>query len=300
MGAASPNADAEVIALGRQVLNTVGIKNISLEINSIGCPECRKEYHKALKAYFEANVDELCATCKDRLDRNPMRILDCKSPVCSSIAAKAPVVLDYLCDDCKEHFEGVKAYLKAQGIEYTVNPQIVRGLDYYTRTVFEFVSGDIGAQATVCGGGRYDGLISQMGGPQVPSLGFGMGIERLMLVLKNQGIELPEKPKTQLYIAALGDKASLKATEYSALLRDEGYSVQTDVCARGLKAQMKFANKIGAKFLIVLGDDEIEKGKAKLKDMADGSETEINLNEIVEDFGEAIRVQIFKNIAEII
>jgi histidyl-tRNA synthetase len=300
IGAASPNADAEVIALGRQVLNTVGIKNISLEINSIGCPECRKEYHKALKAYFEANVDELCATCKDRLDRNPMRILDCKSPVCSSIAAKAPVVLDYLCDDCKEHFEGVKAHLKAQGIEYTVNPQIVRGLDYYTRTVFEFVSGDIGAQATVCGGGRYDGLISQMGGPQVPSLGFGMGIERLMLVLKNQGIELPEKPKTQLYIAALGDKASLKATEYSALLRDEGYSVQTDVCARGLKAQMKFANKIGAKFLIVLGDDEIEKGKAKLKDMADGSETEINLNEIVEDFGEAIRVQIFKNIAEII
>ena len=300
IGAASPNADAEVIALGRQVLNTVGIKNISLEINSIGCPECRKEYHKALKAYFEANVDELCATCKDRLDRNPMRILDCKSPVCSSIAAKAPVVLDYLCDDCKEHFEGVKAHLKAQGIEYTVNPQIVRGLDYYTRTVFEFVSGDIGAQATVCGGGRYDGLISQMGGPQVPSLGFGMGIERLMLVLKNQGIELPEKPKTQLYIAALGDKASLKATKYSALLRDEGYSVQTDVCARGLKAQMKFANKIGAKFLIVLGDDEIEKGKAKLKDMADGSETEINLNEIVEDFGEAIRVRIFKNIAEII
>ena len=300
MGAAEPSADAEVIALGRQVLSSVGIEKISLEINSIGCPECRKEYHKALKEYFSANIDELCDTCKDRLDRNPMRILDCKSPVCSGIAEKAPVVLDYLCDDCKEHFEQVKAHLTAQGIEYTVNPHIVRGLDYYTRTVFEFVSGDIGAQATVCGGGRYDGLISQMGGPSVPSLGFGMGIERLMLVLKNQSAELPDAPTTDIYIATMGEKAKLKATALCAELRAEGYKAQTDICARGLKAQMKYADKIGAKFTVVLGDDEIENGKAGLKDMKEGTITEIKLDELVLELGEAIREQIFKNIAEII
>ncbi len=299
VGAAEPNADAEVIALARQVLTSVGIEKISLEINSIGCPECRKHYHAALKEYFSANTDKLCGTCLDRLDRNPMRILDCKSPICSEIAANAPVVIDFLCDDCKEHFEGVKAHLTAMGIDFKVNPHIVRGLDYYTRTVFEFVSGDIGAQSTVCGGGRYDGLISQMGGPSVPSLGFGMGIERLMLVLKNQGIELPEAKKTDLYIAALGKDAQLKATALCSELRSEGYKVETDICARGLKAQMKFANKIGAKFTIVLGDDEIANGKAKLKDMAEGTEREIKLDEIVEEFGEAIREQIFKNIAEI-
>ena len=213
MGAAEPAADAEVIALARQVLMSVGINKISLEINSIGCPECRKAYHKALKEYFSANLDELCGTCKDRLERNPMRILDCKSPVCSEIAAKAPVVLDYLCDDCRNHFNEVKEHLDAQGIKYTVNPHIVRGLDYYTRTVFEFVSGDIGAQSTVCGGGRYDGLINQMGGPNVPSLGFGMGIERLMMVLESQGTELPEAPTPDLYIVALGKNAGLKASE---------------------------------------------------------------------------------------
>jgi len=185
------------------------------------------------------------------------------------------------------------------GIDFKVNPHIVRGLDYYTRTVFEFVSGDIGAQSTVCGGGRYDGLIAQMGGPSVPSLGFGMGIERLMLVLKNQGIELPAAKTTDLYIAALGKDAQIKATALCAMLREEGYRAETDICARGLKAQMKFANKIGAKFSIVLGDDEIANGKAKLKDMAEGTEREIKLDEIVEEFGEAIREQIFKNIAEI-
>lgn len=299
VGAAAPNADAEVIALARQVLDNIGIEKISLEINSIGCPECRKEYHKALKEYFSANIEELCGTCKDRLDRNPMRILDCKSPICSEIAAKAPVVLDYLCDDCREHFEQVKAHLTAQNIKFTVNPHIVRGLDYYTRTVFEFVSGDIGAQSTVCGGGRYDGLISQMGGPQTPSLGFAMGIERLMLVLKNQAAELPEAKTDDLYIAVLGDKAQLKASELCAKLRTDGYKVQTDICGRGLKAQMKYANKINAKFSMVLGDNEVETGKARLKDMKTSAEREISLTETVEELGEEIRRQIFENIAEV-
>ena len=299
IGAPSPNADAEVIALARQVLESVGIEKIALEINSIGCPECRKAYHAALKEYFKANIDTLCGTCKERLDRNPMRILDCKSPICSEIAAKAPVVIDFLCDDCRDHFEQVKAHLTAQGIEYTVNPHIVRGLDYYTRTVFEFVSGDIGAQSTVCGGGRYDGLISQMGGPAVASLGFGMGIERLMLLLKAQQTELPEAHTTDIYIATLGDKAILKASELCAELRREGYKAETDICSRGLKAQMKFADKIGAKFTVVLGDDEIDGGKARLKDMAEGTVKEIKLSELTEELGEAIREQIFKNIAEI-
>ena len=299
VGAAAPNADAEVISLAGAVLENIGIKNISLEINSIGCPECRKEYHKALKEYFSKNTDTLCDTCKDRLDRNPMRILDCKSPICSEIAENAPVVIDYLCDDCKNHFEAVKANLKAMNIEFKVNPKIVRGLDYYTRTVFEFVSGDIGAQSTVCGGGRYDGLIAQMGGPQTPSLGFAMGIERLMMVLKAQNTELPKAHTCDLFIATLGDNATLKASALCKELRDEGYKAETDICGRGLKAQMKYANKIGAKFTLVLGDNEVENGKASLKNMSNSSEKEINLNELTEELGEEIRKILFESIAEV-
>lgn len=300
VGAASPNADAEVISLAKSVLDNIGIKNISLEINSIGCPECRKEYHKALKEYFSANADSLCDTCKDRLDRNPMRILDCKSPVCKKIAENAPVVIDFLCEDCRDHFEKVKAHLNAMGIDFKVNPKIVRGLDYYTRTVFEFVSGDIGAQSTVCGGGRYDGLIGQMGGPKTPSLGFAMGIERLMMVLSAQNAELPEAPTCDLFIATLGENALLKASNLCRLLRDEGYKVQTDICGRGLKAQMKYADKIGAKFTLVLGDNEVESGKAVLKNMSNSAEKEIALGEIVEELGEEIRKILFESIAEII
>ena len=300
VGAAAPNADAEVISLAKSVLDNIGIKNISLEINSIGCPECRKEYHKALKEYFSANADNLCDTCKDRLDRNPMRILDCKSPICKKIAENAPVVIDYLCDDCRDHFEKVKAHLKAMDIDFKVNPKIVRGLDYYTRTVFEFVSGDIGAQSTVCGGGRYDGLIGQMGGPNTPSLGFAMGIERLMMVLSAQNAELPEAPTCDLFIATLGENALLKASILCRLLRDEGYKAQTDICGRGLKAQMKYADKIGAKFTLVLGDNEVESGKATLKNMSNSEAREINLLEIVEELGEEIRKILFEKIAEII
>ena len=299
VGAAAPNADAEVISLAGAVLENIGIKNISLEINSIGCPECRKEYHKALKEYFSKNADTLCDTCKDRLDRNPMRILDCKSPICSEIAENAPVVIDYLCDDCKNHFESVKTHLTAMNIDFKVNPKIVRGLDYYTRTVFEFVSGDIGAQSTICGGGRYDGLIGQMGGPNTPSLGFAMGIERLMMVLKAQNAELPDAHTCDLFIASLGDKATIKASALCKELRSEGYKAETDICGRGLKAQMKYANKIGAKFTLVLGDNEVESGKASLKNMSNSSEREIKLNELTEELGEEIRKILFESIAEV-
>ncbi len=283
-GAASPAADAEVISVGLQVLETVGIKNIALQINSIGCPECRKNYHKALTEYFNAHIDSLCETCRDRLSRNPMRILDCKSPVCSALAADAPKVIDYLCDECQNHFDGVKAHLDAAGIEYTVNPQIVRGLDYYTKTVFEFVSGDIGAQSTVCGGGRYDGLVKQMGGPQVSALGFGMGIERLMLALENQNAPFPEAKKCDLYIAPMGDAAALKATALCTSLRHYGFEAQCDICGRGLKAQMKYADKIGALYSVVIGDNEIAENKCTIKNMKTGETTDIYFDDFAEQF----------------
>lgn len=283
-GAQSPLADAEIISLANTFFKELGVKDLTLEINSIGCPTCRAEYHKALKTYFEGRKDELCDTCKDRLERNPMRILDCKSLVCSEIAKDAPVVLDYLCNECREHFEKVKSYLNAQNIAFKVNPRIVRGLDYYTKTVFEFISESIGAQGTVCGGGRYDGLIEELGGQKTPSLGFGLGIERLMLLMEAQGCEFPKESMPDLFIAALGEKAQLKAVEIANDMREEGFTCLYDVNGRGLRAQMKYANKLGAKYTIVLGDDEVESGIAKLKNMESGEETEIALQTFVSGF----------------
>ena len=283
-GSASPLADAEIIALAKSLFDTLGVKDLSLEINSIGCPTCRAEYHKALKEYFSSRKDELCNTCKSRLDRNPMRILDCKSPICHEIAEGAPVVIDYLCDECKEHFENVQKYLKAQNIEYTINPQIVRGLDYYTKTVFEFVSNSIGAQGTVCGGGRYDGLVEELGGQHTPSLGFAMGIERLMLLMEAQGCEFPEAEKPDLFIVALGEKAMLKAVEIAKDMREEGFSALLDLNQRSVRAQMKYADKLGAKFNVVIGDNEVEAKTAKLKNIQTGEETEINLDTFVNGF----------------
>ena len=283
-GSASPLADAEIIALAKSLFDTLGVKDLNLEINSIGCPTCRAEYHKALKKYFSSRKDELCDTCKSRLDRNPMRILDCKSPICHEIAEGAPVVIDYLCDECKEHFENVQKYLKAQNIEYTINPQIVRGLDYYTKTVFEFVSNSIGAQGTVCGGGRYDGLVEELGGQHTPSLGFAMGIERLMLLMEAQGCEFPEAEKPDLFIVALGEKATLKAVEIAKDMREEGFSALLALNQRSVRAQMKYADKLGAKFNVVIGDNEVEAKTAKLKNMQTGEETEINLDTFVSGF----------------
>ncbi|WP_297126733.1 histidine--tRNA ligase [uncultured Eubacterium sp.] len=283
-GATLPLADAEMIALAKQIFDELGVKDLHLELNSIGCPTCRAEYHKALKEYFASRVDELCDTCRDRLDRNPMRILDCKSPVCSEIAKDAPVVLDYLCDECKEHFEKTKSYLDAMNIEYIVNPQIVRGLDYYTKTVFEFVADSIGAQGTVCGGGRYDGLIEELGGQHTPSLGFAMGLERLQLVMEAQGCEFPEPSRPDLFIVAMGDKATLKAVEIAKDMRDEGYSVVYDLNGRSLRAQMKYADKINAKYNVVIGDNEVDTKSAVLKDMATGEQSDISLETFVSGF----------------
>ena len=278
-GAGKPSADAEVISLAKSAFDNLGIKNLHLELNSIGCPKCRPKYTAALKEYFSSHADELCDTCRSRLDRNPMRILDCKSPICSAIAADAPTVLDFICDECRDHFDGVGRHLNALGIDFTVNPKIVRGLDYYTRTVFEFVSNDIGAQATVCGGGRYDGLVEQMGGQPTPALGFARGLERLHMVMQAQGCEYPQDKPCEVYIAPMGDEASVMASSLCSRLRAEGFSAETDIVGRGLKAQMKYANKLGARFTVVLGDNEIAEGKARLKNMADGSESEVTLPE---------------------
>lgn len=283
-GATSPLADAEMISLAKQIFDELGVKDLHLELNSIGCPECRAEYHKALKEYFSQYKDKLCDTCNDRLERNPMRILDCKSPVCGEIAKGAPVVLDYLCDECREHFQKVKSYLDAANIEYIVNPQIVRGLDYYTKTVFEFVSDAIGSQGTVCGGGRYDGLLEELGGQHTPSLGFAMGLERLQLVMEAQGCNFPEPSKPDLFIVAMGEKATLKAVEIAKDMRDEGFSVVYDLNGRSLRAQMKYADKLGAKFNVVIGDNEVENKVVSLKDMATGESSEINLDTFVNGF----------------
>lgn len=277
-GTQSPVADAELICAAQSIFDRLGIKQLRLEINSIGCPTCRAEYHKALKEYFYGYKDELCETCNSRLEKNPMRILDCKSPVCSKIAQGAPKITDYLCDECKEHFASVQKYLDAAGVEYTVNPTIVRGLDYYTKTVFEFVTDFIGAQGTVCGGGRYDGLIEELGGKHLPSLGFAMGIERLLMLMDKQGIEIPKPSTCDLYVAVMGEKASLKSFEIIKAVRSCGLIAETDVVGRGLRAQMKYADKIGAKFSMVLGDNEIEQGKAVIKNMSSGEQTEIVLD----------------------
>ncbi len=299
VGSASPRADAEVISLAKSVLDRVGLQNIVLNLNSIGCPECREKYRQALKEYFEPHRDELCRTCQERLDKNPMRLLDCKSAEDQAIAKDAPLILDYLCDDCKAHFEQVKEYLTEMGIEYVVNPKIVRGLDYYTRTVFEFITTEIGAQGTVCAGGRYDGLIEELGGAKTAALGFGMGLERLLLVMQKQDCDFMQDKTCDLYIATMGDNAVKKALSMTTALRDEGFFVEYDLVERGLKPQMKYADKIGAKFVIVLGDNEIESGSAKLKNMATGEQTDITLGDkMTEQFTSAMVSNMFSGLED--
>lgn len=286
-GSALPSADAEVISLAKQILDQIGLQRIELHINSIGCPECRKNYHTALKNYFSGAKSCLCGTCQERLEKNPMRLLDCKVESCKEIAKDAPLILDYLCEECSTHFEKLKSHLDALGIAYTVDPRIVRGLDYYTKTVFEFVTTDIGAQGTICGGGRYDGLIAQLGGQPTPALGFGMGLERLLLTLRNQGISLSEPKSCDIYFVPMGEQAESKAMQLTAMLRNEGISAQTDVMGRSLRAQMKYADKINARFTLVLGDNELEQGEAVLKNMQSGEKISIRLdNQFVTAFSD--------------
>lgn len=284
LGSDSPAADAEIIALAQSIIDMFEIDDVNLEVNSIGCPECRKKYHAELKKYFENRKDKLCDTCLTRLERNPMRILDCKSPECQKIAEDAPVMLDFLCEECTSHFDKVKKYLNAMNIEYTVNPRIVRGLDYYTNTVFEFVSTGIGAQGTVCGGGRYNGLIKELSGDSIPACGFGMGIERLMLLIAAKGRELPEENRPALYIAPASEEYSFEAMRIVKELRDGGVTAITDLGGRSVKAQMKYANKRNVLFTMILGGNEIESRTVSVKNMDTGKADSFELDGFVDSF----------------
>ncbi len=281
-GSDSPSADAEVIALAHSFLSEVGLDSLELNINSIGCPKCRAEYNAALKAYIGENLQNMCGQCRQRFDKNPLRILDCKEEACKAITAKAPKITDYLCEDCNAHFEKVQNLLSKQGITYKVNPGIVRGLDYYTRTVFEFVSTDIGAQGTVCGGGRYNNLVEEVGGKPTPAVGFGLGLERLLLVLENLNKLNACEEHTYLYVLPIGENAKEYALSLVSKLRSEGISAETDIMDRGIKAQMKYADKSGARYVVALGDDEIASGTIKLKNMSDGREIPCEIDRIAE------------------
>ncbi len=276
-GAAEPVADAQIIAMALSGFRRLGLRDVGLQINSIGCPACRAEYRKALTEYFSQYKDKLCDTCLSRLDRNPMRILDCKSPECQEIAKGAPKITDYLCGDCRAHFESVQNYLTAMGVAFEVDPGLVRGLDYYTRTVFEFPSKSLGF--ALGGGGRYDGLVEELGGKPTPGLGFGLGMDRIMQALDAQNAEFPAAETCELYIASMGEAALRKAFLLVNSLHKCGVSADCDLCARGLKAQMKYADRVGAKFTMVIGDDELQSGKADLKDMKTGEKKKISLGE---------------------
>lgn len=278
LGSFGPSIDAEIVSLALTFLKGVGLSDLSVNINSIGCPTCRQRYKEALKDFLRPHLNELCTTCQDRFERNPLRILDCKSEICQGIANGAPVLLDYICDDCSTHFEAFKKYLDLLNIEYTVDSGIVRGLDYYTKTVFEIISGPF----TVCGGGRYDGLIEEFGGDSIPGIGFGLGIERLLIRLDELGVEIPNDELLDLYVIALGDSAKDYSFKLVNDLRCENIKADIDHMNRGLKPQMKYANKISCKYTVVLGDNEINSQKAKIKNMDTGEETEVMLDKIID------------------
>lgn len=276
IGTDSYLADVETILLGLNIFERLEIPNIKLNINSIGCPTCRAKYQEALRDFIRPNLDSYCDTCKTRFEKNPMRILDCKEKKCKEMNQGAPVILDYLCDECKEHFENVKSLLEKSGVKYEIDPNIVRGLDYYTRTVFEFVSEDDGL--TVLGGGRYDGLIKEVGGQDTPAIGFAMGVERLLQIFEKYNADKFEKNSTQLYIATVGEKAEVFATNLVTDLRYGDVIAEKDICGRSLKAQFKYADKIGAMYVITIGDNEVDTKMAKIKNMKTGEEKEVSLD----------------------
>ena len=278
-GGAGADTDAEVIKLAYTVLKKCGL-SVKLYINSMGCPDCRKKYNEALKGYFADKLDKLCSTCRERYNKNPLRILDCKEEGCKALCKDAPKSIDYLCEDCSAHFNKLQELLTDCGVAYEINPFIVRGLDYYTKTVFEFVTTALGSQGTVCGGGRYDNLISQLGGTPTCGVGFGMGIERLLMLMEAENVIIPERENVKLYIATMGDAAYKKAFEIVSALRDKGVKAEVDHAGRGIKAQFKYADKIHAENVVTLGENELASGVAQIKNMADGSLKEVKIDEI--------------------
>lgn len=268
-GSKSAQTDAEAILLADTLLKRLGLQ-VKLYINSIGCPTCRAAYNRALKAFFEPHLDELCYDCKNRFEKNPLRLLDCKEEACKKINADAPSILDYLCEECRAHFEEVQGCLRSAGVAYAISPRIVRGLDYYTRTVFEFVADSIGAQGTVCAGGRYDGLIAELGGNPTPAVGFAAGIERLLIVMEQTGVQIPPAETPAVYVAGMNDACRRKAFEIASALRSHGIVAEIDEMERSVKAQFKYADKIGARYVAVIGDTELACGEMRVKCMATG------------------------------
>lgn len=284
LGSDGPSVDAEAISLAVQFFNELGLKNLSVNINSVGCPKCREEYNRKLKEYLDKKVDVLCETCLERKDKNPMRVIDCKNPKCKENLQDIPFMIDHLCDDCKEHFAKLQTYLTEMGIEFVVDKTIVRGLDYYKKTAFEIISNDIGAQSTVCGGGRYDGLVEMLGGPKgISGIGFGLGIERLLLTLENNNIEIENPKSTDIYIATIGDAAKTKSFKIIKDLRANHISADNDHLDKSIKAQFKYSDKIHAKYTVVIGDDELANDTATLKNMQTSEQTTIKLSEIVNE-----------------
>ena len=284
-GSSSPVADAEMISLINYLFEELGILNLKLELNSIGCSNCRGKYVDKLINYYQKYKRDLCETCLERLEKNPMRIIDCKNTNCKEISKNAPKILDYLCSDCLDHFESVKKFLREQGVKFEINPYIVRGLDYYNRTVFEFTSCDLGSQSTVCGGGRYDGLVEIIGGKAVSALGCGIGIERLMLIMESQNNPLTRfEKRCDIYIGNIGGSSIGLCNLLALKLRKSGFRVQTDLVGRSVKSQMKYADKIGTKYACIIGDLEIEQGKVLIKNMQDGDSFEVLIENFVDKF----------------
>lgn len=284
IGSDTPSLDAEVISLAMQFLGEAGLNDLTVSINSVGCPVCREDYNRLLKDYLATKADVLCDLCNDRRDKNPMRVIDCKNETCQANIVDIPLMADHLCDNCKDHFEQLKSYLDEMDIKYVVDKKIVRGLDYYKRTAFEIISNDLGAQSTVCGGGRYDGLVEQIGGPSGYSgIGFGLGAERLLLTLEANRVEIGNPNHTDIFVVTIGDKAKLKSFSILKDLRENHISADKDHLDRSLKAQFKYSNKINAKYTIVIGDDELDKDKATLKNMETGDQKLIKISELVNE-----------------
>ncbi len=277
-GAKEATADAELILTAYHLLQDLGISNLSVEINSIGCPNCRPVYHTRLKEFLSGRMDKMCATCRERFDRNPLRVLDCKEKQCQEQTKDAPSMLDLLCDECRGHFDQLKKCLDSEGIPYRVNPRIVRGLDYYTKTVFELVTETGDGKLTVCGGGRYDNLVEQIGEQSIPAVGFGMGLERVLMLLDSEGIVIPRPEWYEVFVTYMGENRQA-AFSLVQQLRRAGIRADMDHCGRSLKAQFKYANKTGAPFTAVIGDEEAANGTVKIKRMADGEEKTVSVTE---------------------
>ena len=282
LGESNPAVDAEVILLAIKLLEGLGLKDLELSINSVGCPECRSQYRTMLQDFFRDKLGDLCEDCKSRFDRSPLRILDCKKDSDKPYMADAPKITDCLCEECSSHFEALKQHLAKAGVGFKHDPRLVRGLDYYTKTAFEIKYPPLGAQSAVAGGGRYDGLIEEMGGNHTPAVGFATGLERLLLALENQNL-LPDKNRSvDAYVVALGEKAQAEAFKLVMDLRDAGLSAAIDYAGRSMKAQMKQANKLNAKYAVILGDDEIAEGAALIRSMADSSQDKVAFDAVIE------------------